>query len=195
MIKSKRLLEILQDILDKEEISENDLKKINDLTLNKKKLNGLENDIELTELKYFSNLKTLMIANFKVDAQIIEIINNQKSLLAVQFSRCEFENIIPVNQNIKYLIVDGCQNFNYNLINNNETIKIIGEKIEISSPNNLNKTKELFLQNCDVEKSENLCYCQNLNSLNLDGSKFEEGIRKKLNKNIQISYKEQYHPM
>ena len=127
MIKSKKLLEILEDSLNKKEILQKDLEKIEDLSLNKKNLNGLENDIELKELEYFTNVKTLTIANFKINKEIINIINKQRNLCAIQFSKCEFEDIVPINKNIKYIIIDKCKNFNLGLLNDNEIIRIIDE--------------------------------------------------------------------
>ena len=71
MITSTKLLSILKDILNKDNIQEKDLKEVEDITLNKKLLNGKENDIDLTELELLPNLKTLTIINFYIDKKII----------------------------------------------------------------------------------------------------------------------------
>ena len=60
MIKSIDLINKIKEILDKEEILEQDLDNIENLTLNKYKFNGKENDINLNELELFKNLKTFL---------------------------------------------------------------------------------------------------------------------------------------
>lgn len=195
MIESRKLTEILQNILRKEEITENDLKKVENISLNKKMLNGKENDIELKEIEKIPNLKTITISNFEIDNQILEIINNHKKLKILQFSRCEFKEILPINKNIKYIVIDKCQNFKCDLINNNEIVRIIDAKVELSGKENLKQTKELYLQNCEIKNSIKLCEYQKLKTLNLDGSKFEKDIINNINKNIKLSCKDTYNPI
>ena len=195
MIESRKLKEILQNILEIEEITENDLKKIENISLNKKKLNGKENDIELKEIEKIPNLKTIVISNFEINNQILEILNNHKKLGIVQFSRCKFREIIPINKNIKYIVIDKCQDFKWDLINNNEIVRIIDAKVEFSGRENLNKTKELYLQKCAIQNSIKLCEYPKLKVLNLDGSKFEKDIINNMSKNIKLSWKDTYNPI
>lgn len=192
MIKSTKLLSILKDILNKDNIQEKDLQEIENLTLNKKLLNGKENDIELNELKFFPNLKTLTIINFYIDEKVINIINVKKMLWAVQFSKCKFENIIPINKKIEYLIIDECKNLEHDLINNNETIKIIGENVDFNLLK-IDETKQLYLQKSNVKNLEKVLEYRNLKYLNLDGSEFEKNIIEKIKSDIQISCKDKYY--
>lgn len=103
MIESRKLTEILQNILRKEGIKENDLKKVENISLNKKMLNGKENDIELKEIEKIPNLKTITISNFEIDNQILEIINNHKKLKTLNLDGSKFEKDIinNINKNIK----------------------------------------------------------------------------------------------
>lgn len=192
MIKSTKLLSILKDILNKDNIQEKDLQEIENLTLNKKLLNGKENDIELNELKFFPNLKTLTIINFYIDEKVINIINVKKMLWAVQFSKCKFENIIPINKKIEYLIIDECKNLEHDLINNNETIKIIGENVDFNLLK-IDETKQLYLQKSNVKNLERVLEYRNLKYLNLDGSEFEKNVIEKIKSDIQISCKDKYY--
>ena len=195
MIKSRKLKEILQNILEIEEITENDLKKIENISLNKKMLNGKENDIELKEIERIPNLKTIVISNFEINSQILEILNNHKKLEIIQFSRCKFREIIPINKNIKYIVIDKCQDFKLNLINNNKIVRIIDAKVELSGGENLNRTKELYLQKCEIQNSIKLCEYLKLKILNLDGSKFEKDIINNISKNVKLSWKDTYNPI
>ena len=192
MITSTKLLSILKDILNKDNIQEKDLKEVEDITLNKKLLNGKENDIDLTELELLPNLKTLTIINFYIDKKIIDIINKKKLLWAVQFTKCKFQTAEQINNDIKYLIVEQCENFDSRLINNNEIIRIIGENIDLNLLKS-NETRQLYLQECNIKNSEKILEYKNLKYLNLDGSKMDKDIIEKIKEDIQISYKDKYY--
>lgn len=192
MITSTKLLSILKDILNKDNIQEKDLKEVEDITLNKKLLNGKENDIDLTELELLPNLKTLTIINFYIDKKIIDIINKKKLLWAVQFTKCKFQTAEQINNDIKYLIVEQCENFEPILINNNEIIRIIGEDIDLNLLKS-NETKQLYLQECNIKNSEKILEYRNLKYLNLDGSKIDKDIIEKIKEDIQISNKDKYY--
>ena len=194
MIKSKSLLNILQATLDKEDIVEEDLDRIEDLTLNRYKLNGLENDIDLKELKLFKNLKTLTLINFAINIEDVERINKIEPLWAVQFSRCSFEGAVPINTKVKYLIIDYCKYINYELINNNRTVRIIGAEVDLSSIKQSDEIERLFLQDCDIKNADELAKFSTLKYLNLDGSKIDNDVLNNLNKDIKLSHKKEYHP-
>lgn len=192
MIKSTKFLSILKDILNKDNILEEDLKEVEDITLNKKLLNGKENDIDLTELELLPNLKTLTIINFYIDKKIVDIINKKELLWAVQFTKCKFQAAEQINNDIKYLIVEQCENFDSRLINNNEIIRIIGENIDLNLLKS-NETRQLYLQECNIKNSEKILEYKNLKYLNLDGSKMDKDIIEKIKEDIQISYKDKYY--
>lgn len=195
MIKSRDLLNKLKEILDKDEILEEDLNNIEDLSLNRFKLSGIKNDINLSELKLFKNLKTLTLIKFAIDNKVIEIINEYGSLWAVQFTKCRFEEAIPINKEIDYLVLDYCEKIDPKLINNNETIKIIGAQIDLLQVNNLNNTELLYLQDCQIKNTERLLMYNNLKLLNLEGSSIENiNCLDKLNEKIEIYYRDEYNP-
>lgn len=196
MIKSKDLLNIIQETLGKEEFSQQDLETIEDLSVKRYKLNGKITDIDLEELKIVKNLRTLSLSNFAINSNHLEYINENNNLWAIQFSSCFFEDVIPLSENIKYLILDNCKNLNFDLINNNETIKIIGIKIDLKHIKKFTNIKTLYLQDCEIDNIEEIKNYKQLKYLNLDGSKINNlNFIMKLSDEIQISYKEDYHPM
>ena len=194
MIEREDLLNILKIILNKDNIILEDLDKIEDLTLNKYKLNNSPNDIDLKELNLFKNLKTLTLINFNIRSKDIEAINKNKNLWAVQFSKCIFEDAIPINTGVKYLIIDYCKEIKYELINNNRTTRIIGATVDLDLIKQTNQIERLFLQNCDIKNERTLLNYTQLKYLNIDGSRINSDILNNLDKNIQISYKTEYHP-
>ena len=196
MIKSIDLLNKIKEILDKEEILEQDLNNIENLTLNKYKLNGKESDINLSELYFFKNLRTLTLINFSINKDFIMIINELKFLWAIQFSSCNFEDVVPINESVSQLIFDYCKNFKCELINNNKIIRIIGSEIDLKQLNKIDNTKELYLQDCKVKNTEVILKYNKLELLNLDGSNVENDIiLNKLDKRIKIYFKDEYHPV
>lgn len=196
MIKSVDLLNKTKEILDKDEISEQDLNSIEHLTLNKYKLNGKESDINLSELYLFKNLRTLTLINFSINKDFIKIINELKFLWAIQFSGCDIEDAVPINQSVSQLIFDYCKNFKCELINNNKIIKIIGSEIDLRQLNKIDNTKELYLQDCKIKNTEEILKYNRLELLNLDGSNVEnDNILDKLDKRIRVYFKDEYHPV
>lgn len=196
MIQSTDLLDKVKDILGKDKVLESDFSNVEDLTLNKYKFNGKENDIDLSELRYFKNLKTLTLINFQIDKEIIKSINDNDFLWAIQFSSCKFKDIIPVKQEVDYLILDYCENINLELINNNKTVKIIGSEVDLKQLKQMDKIESLYLQDCKIKNTEEILKYKKLKLLNLDGSILENNdILKKLYKNIKIYYKDEYHPV
>lgn len=196
MIKSVDLLNKTKEILDKDEISEQDLNNIEHLTLNKYKLSGKESDINLSELYLFKNLRTLTLINFSINKDFIKIINELKFLWAIQFSSCGFEEVVPINQSVSQLIFDYCKNFKCELINNNKIIKIIGSEIDLKQLNKIDNTKELYLQDCKIKNTEEILKYNKLELLNLDGSNVEnDNILDKLDKRIRVYFKDEYHPV
>jgi len=194
MVKSVDLLNKIKVILGKDDILEEDLNNIEELTINKYKLNGKETDIDLEELKFFKNLKTLTLIKFKIDLNIIEKINDNKHLWAIQFSKCDFQRVLPINQKINYVVLDCCENVNLEFINNNETVKIIGTEVDLIQLKQMENIETLYLQDCKIKNVIEILQCSKLKKLNLDGSKIDnKDILKKLNKNIAVSCKEVYH--
>ena len=166
------------------------------LTLNKYKLNGKESDINLSELYLFKNLRTLTLINFSINKDFIKIINELKFLWAIQFSGCDIEDAVPINQSVSQLIFDYCKNFKCELINNNKIIKIIGSEIDLRQLNKIDNTKELYLQDCKIKNTEEILKYNRLELLNLDGSNVEnDNILDKLDKRIRVYFKDEYHPV
>ena len=144
---------MIKENLGQTEIIEKNLEDVKNLTLKRYKLNGKINDIDLDELKLFKNIETLMLSNFSIQTKDLENINEKKELDAIQFSSCDFENIIPINSNISYIVLDHCQNVQLELINNNKIVKIIGAKFNLKNLDNFSKIEKLYLQDCAIIKS------------------------------------------
>lgn len=196
MIKSIDLYNMIKENLGQTEIIEKNLEDVKNLTLKRYKLNGKINDIDLDELKLFKNIETLMLSNFSIQTKDLENINEKKELDAIQFSSCDFENIIPINSNISYIVLDHCQNVQLELINNNKIVRIIGAKFNLKNLDNFSKIEKLCLQDCAINNIEEIAKCKNLKYLNLDGSLINNtNFIDDLGKNILVSYKKLYQPM
>lgn len=196
MIKSKDFLDIIEIILDKEKIDEQDLNNVKNLTLNKYEIGGKETDIDLNELRFLKNLKTLILNKFSIDKNIISYINDNKNLEAIQFTNCKFEDIIQINKEINYVVFDYCENVKLEFFNNNKTIKMIGSKIDLKQLKQFEDIEELYFQNCEIQNIEEILKYQKLKLINLDGSSFEnKNVLTKIPKNVKVKYKEEYCPV
>ena len=195
MIKSKDFLDTIEIILDKEKIDEQDFNNVKNLTLNKYEIGGKETDIDLNELRFLKNLKTLILNKFSIDKNIISYINDNENLEAIQFTNCKFEDIIQINKEINYVVLDYCENVKLEFFNN-KTIKIIGSKIDLKELKQFEDIEELYFQNCEIQNIEEILKYQKLKLINLDGSSFEnKNVLTKIPKNVKVKYKEEYCPV
>ncbi len=195
MIKSKDLFNLIKIILEKDEIVEEDLEKVEDLTLNKYELDGTETDIDLDELVMIKNLKTLTLIKFTIKEENITKINNIKLLNTVQFTNCKFESINPLKQEIDNIVIDNCDNVKLKIINNNKLIKIIGSSIDMKQINQSSNIQYLYLQNCEIRNIIELLKYDNLKFLSVDGSITDnQDFLNIISQKINVSYEKEYHP-
>ena len=198
-IKSEDFKELICIELDKdliEDVSDEDLNKIENFTLNKYNISGELSDINLQEIQFLKNLKSLTVSAFDINNDFISIINNMPYLELVQFSFCNFNTNLSISPKIKNLIVDNPNSFNESIINNNEFIRIISHNFDFRKIINFTNIKDLYLQNCNITNIELLNNYTSLELLNIDGSKINnEQFLKQLSQKIEIQYSTEFHPV
>ena len=178
-------------------IEENDLKAIEDFDLSNRTLSGREKNIDLSFLALMPNLNRISLQYFKIDNDIVNILDSLKKLtvLELNFCGCYFNNKLE-NKNLLSLSLNCCKVNNYSNISLTKDFTVIGEnKLNLQLLENKLITENLYLNNCKIEKIECIEYFTNLKKLNLDGSYFNKNKLLVSNNNIEISKLGKYLPI
>lgn len=178
-------------------IDENDLKSIEDFDLSNRTLSGREKNIDLSFLALMPNLNRISLQYFKIDNDIVNILDSLKKLtvLELNFCGCYFNNKLE-NKNLLSLSLNCCKINNYSNISLTKDFTVIGEnKLNLQLLENKLITENLYLNNCKIEKIECIEYFTNLKKLNLDGSYFNKNKLLVSNNNIEISKLGKYLPI
>lgn len=191
-IKSRQLNNYLTYKLDKleEEYTIEELKQVDELVI--------ENDenLDMSVLKYFTNLKILEIRNIEVNDNIIDIILSLKNLINLKFQLCEIENISKIKDlNLKGLHLDCSKIYNYDFIynlTNLEELTLTGVEIDINKLNNLTNLK--FLNISHSICTNDVLNIQKIEKLYIDNSNIKdiEFTKKLINLQELSLSKEQY---
>ncbi len=179
------------------QIDENDLKLIEDFDLSNRALSGKEKNINLRFLSLMTNLKRISLQYFKIDNEVVNILNSLEKLtvLELDFCECCFNKKLE-NKNLLSISLNCCEVDNYSNISLTKDFTIIGEnKLNLQLLEDKLKTENLYLNNCKIGKIEFINYFRNLKRLNLDGSKFNEKKLLNLKETIEVSKLERYLPI
>lgn len=182
-----------------------ELATVKSLFLNSKDANGNDEEIDLTILKYFTNLEELELTNLNINNEITVMLSKLKKLETITFNKCSFENP-NVLQMLKVHAL--------NIINSSiqdtkflESLKILKklsliglDNVYIKDINNLINLKYLRLSNSNIIDFKEELLVPNLEELYIDNTNLYEftllkiPLRKKLKKlcisdNIYLSNK------
>ena len=170
-----------------------ELETVKSLFLNSKDANGNDEEIDLTILKYFTNLEELELTNLNINNEITVMLSKLKKLETITFNKCSFENP-NVLQMLKVHAL--------NIINSSiqdtkflESLKILKklsliglDNVYIKDINNLINLKYLRLSNSNIIDFKEELLVPNLEELYIDNTNLYEftllkiPLRKKLKK-------------
>ncbi len=170
-----------------------ELATVKSLFLNSKDANGNDEEIDLTILKYFTNLEELELTNLNINNEITVMLSKLKKLETITFNKCSFENP-NVLQMLKV--------HSLNIINSSiqdtkflESLKILKklsliglDNVYIKDINNLINLKYLRLSNSKIIDFKEELLVPNLEELYIDNTNLYEftllkiPLRKKLKK-------------
>ena len=170
-----------------------ELATVKSLFLNSKDANGNDEEIDLTILKYFTNLEELELTNLNINNEITVMLSKLKKLETITFNKCSFENP-NVLQMLKVHAL--------NIINSSiqdtkflyffkilKKLSLIGlDNVYIKDINNLINLKYLRLSNSNIIDFKEELLVPNLEELYIDNTNLYEftllkiPLRKKLKK-------------
>lgn len=188
---------------------------IKQITLNQYNIVGKKVDINIEQLRQYVNLEELIIKNFTIDDEYINIINSINTLKKIIFINSIFNTMNTVNKveilkledckktnqmyrsnSIKKLYISNCEELDIERIKHLDLSVLSIEKnkiINLSEIEKFSNLEYLYLQEINI--NENIDYSKfiKLKKLNLNGSKVEnkeEYIKMLKNYNFEISFEE-----
>lgn len=195
----KRILEAKFDVFDFKDIKDVELDSVNKLFVRKRKLNGEETDINLSEISNFNRLKELRLLGFKLSNEDMKLISSM-NLESIVFSNCEFENVKTLNMpKLKDLVIFGGENVDNLSIKSPEMLIIESTDLDFSKLDILN-TKQINMFNCNIKNMDSLKKYDKLEFINFDGSIITDTNGKELKstndinvgENVVLSFEEEY---
>lgn len=201
-IKSKELKRILEaefDVFDFKDIKDEELDSVSKLFIRKRKLNGEETDIDLSEISNFKNLTELRLLGFKLSNEDMKLISSM-NLESIVFSNCVFENVKSLNMpKLKDLVIFGGENVDNISIKSPEMLIIEAANLDFSKIDILD-TKQMNMFNCNIKNMDSLKKYSNLEFINFDGSIITDTNGKELKstndinvgENVVLSFEEEY---
>ena len=191
----------------------------NTITLNQYNVLGQKIDVDINKIKNNEKLEYVILKNFNVTNKIMLILETLKNLKKIWFVNCNIIEKIKINnidsiriencenisnicyeQNINYLYINNCKEFDVNTIVN---LDLKGFELEYTIPKNLQvlckmKCLEILsLKEIDLTK-EHLNIPKSLKKIILNGSKVankEVVMNYFKEKNIQIEFLDKNLPI
>ena len=152
MLKSNSLTEYIKQKLNLPldvELSDEDLAKITEISINGKDLDGRINDYDFKDFMCLSNLQYLSLQNFVIDNYETNIINRIKTIKAVQFTDCKMKSKSTLFGNIEMLSFTSCSKLDSKYFCNLKSLNTV--KINLCGKVNLEAAKQMVnLKNIDV---------------------------------------------
>lgn len=191
----------------------------NTITLNQYNILGQKIDVDINKIKNNEKLEYVILKNFNVTNKIMLILETLKNLKKIWFVNCNIIEKIKINnidsiriencenisnicyeQNINYLYINNCKEFDVNTIVN---LDLKGFELEYTIPQNLQVLCEmkcletLSLKEIDLTKGH-LNIPKSLRKIILNGSKVankEVVMNYFKEKNIQIEFLDKNLPI
>lgn len=180
------------------ELEEEDLKKIQDLSVSNREFSGELKNVNLEELRYLVNLRNLTLQYFDLDEEIIKMLNSFTELQTLQLASCKFSSKeVLQNASLKNIVLSCCDVRDYSLVSAAESTSIIGsDSVRLSKLRDKDKVKRLFLQGCKVKGIDSIIDFNSLESLNLDGSTVDDkNVIEDLKQKIPVSQEDEHLPI
>jgi len=206
-IKNKQLERFLKLAAGKfgidERLTEEDIRKINELNISKVSPIGEDYKIDLSEMPELPNLAILSLRNFEIKEEDAKKINGYTNLSGISFVACSFvdENTELNPKALRSLSLLYCQNTGNLKYSAPETLRVVcAEPVDLSRIAGIDNVSRLDLHLSRVSGFNALMNSSKLEELILDGSEYTDEEKETINKlkaarpNIKVSQKEDYEP-
>ena len=183
---------------DASEFTDEELEKIEDISLNQLSFSGQLQKIDLSELIKFPNLNILSLQSFAIDEETMENLKNCKNLKTLHLEVCDFDSKIMINfDQLENLIIKYCNVEDWSKISLGKRVTIqSGQTIDLESLVNNPNIEELNLNNLEIYNFKKIQAFEKLKKLNIDGSKVDDEKALDIIKNsVEVSHKKTTYPI
>ena len=222
---SKDLEKIVRIRLNKnygQEVTNDELIKIQEMIFSKSDITGRQTDINLDEIDKFPGLTETTIKGFNIDKDKVSLLKKQKKLNNIHFEQCEFEQGLSLDMKLQYLEINQCKGMNGKLFENLKLVRALvvryQDNFDLSNISNLSKIKMLYIEDCDnvqlndidklkdlgalylkglsIDNLDELYNLKKLEYLNLDGTELKHPIDKnRFKKHLDVNKEESNYPL
>ena len=198
-IKNKKLENYWKFQLNKETITKDDFKKVQELQLDYDELIEEENFFNIKSIDIFPNLTKLTLTNFSIDISDFLTILELQELKELVLNQCIFENADIISTlEVESLSLVNCIIINYNFLysmTNLKELTLINGTISLQNLNYMKDLEYLELSASNVEDPSTPLQLEQLKEIYLDHTNIEDlSILRNCNNLIKISISEkQYH--
>lgn len=156
---------------EKEEYLESDFDDITDIVID---FNDVS-DMDLSELKFFTNLKSIAFVNYIIDSNIIKNLFPLSGLNDLSFKNCKILNFSLIDSlKLKSLYFDNCDCDELFYVNNIDTLESLFfdnmQDVDLKEISIIKKVRELSFQNTSVLNEKYLIYMNEIEKLAINGS-------------------------
>lgn len=179
-----------------ETISIEEMENVKKIILNKKNIDGSLNEYTINDFSFLYSIENLVLNDFIIDDNMINIINSLSYLTTITFNFCKWNTNKSINLKLKSLIISSSQ-LNYKILTDYEYLKklildYVGQ-VDVKCLSNIKNIEEIHIHNSKINNSSFFTNFNNLKVLNLDGSQLDsEKILEELNPNINISFNKMF---
>lgn len=166
----KRLIAMKTGKIDFEAVSEEDIVRIRDISLNSFLMNGQSSGIDLNILKYFLSLERVRISNFEITNEVLDMLSKLECLDTIEIVGCTFKDVdfSSLNGKIKRISFTKCDDlpFTYPDV---ADINIVKSNIDFKNIN-FGNVQTVFIQNSTIKNVSDLNEYSEIRKVNLDGT-------------------------
>lgn len=201
-IKNEELKFKIYNILkkeDDEEITEDELKSITAISINKKDYDAQDIVFEENDFQVLKYVERLTLNLFEINDELVKQIALLENLNTLILNHCTFQTKMQFTNSFKNLMISYPKNLDLEIFTNSfalEMFQLVEAKVDLQVLKKYENLQYLYLYNSQIEKLESLLEFQNLKEVGLDGSNISEEVLKQIkNKNIMLHYADEYLPV
>lgn len=174
-----------------EEVTDEEIEAIFDIAINSRLINGKESGITLDVLPFFKGLKRLIVSNYIISQEQLDMILSSLDLESITFSGVEFQDVTfeRHEQLPRSIYFESCLNMPY-VYPRVSNVRASGIEIDMTSID-FTKAKRVTIHESIIRNAHDLVDFDEIDSVDIDGSRLfdQEGNKKE---EIKVSPKTRY---
>lgn len=172
------------------EITDDVLKNVTEISLNKFNVDGTETDYDFRDFEKLQNLKFISLQNFIIKNYQTNEMNRCKNLEGIQFTNCIIKSKSRLLGDIQIITFDNCKRFKFKYISTLKKLKVVKfsniKIINLKRIYMLKSVEKLYFENGIILHFQNLSKLNNLIYIRLLKCKWRKSDEKYFNKNVLI---------